>query len=794
MANSNFVVQNGLQVGPTTIWAGNGAITSTSTSPSNLSSDINVTAGNITVSTDNTAQSFITNGSHSTNSTNGQSTPLSDAELVVSKNVNAFVQVVVHNPSNGPSASADFIAYSDLGDNLTGYIDMGIESSGYTNSGFIITNAGDAYILASAPVFASNSAAIGGNLVLATDQASAMNGIIKFSAGGFGASNAVIQAQIVPNDGLYVVGNLYSQMGVVYQGTNAPDTDNNNTLIGGLTTSVNNSSTSPITINHTLYQNFSNQTGPWAYSTDNGNAASIGNRVTSNYYFNGPDIYGFYPYGQIQIDSELINYTGVVYNTGNIQFTGIARAAGGTTAASHNSSAAVVQIYNGLTNASGVFTGNTTNFQQFALKNYGYGSGSSTDLIAYSANGDNLNGWIDLGITGGQFSASQYGITGPDDGYIFMSAPRGTTGNGSIFISTDSSGVQNDIVFTTGGFTTGHERMRITGTSRAGAPAGITVNIATTSTSTTTGAMRIAGGLGVQGNVNVGGNVFINGNISFGGSGTTVTTQNLAVQSPIVFVGNLNPGNSYDLGLVGSYYNGAGNVYTGFAKNHSTGYYQLFDGLTSQPSNTVNWAGTTPAGGSLGNLLVANSTSSSSTTTGALVVTGGTGIGGALFVGGTINATSTILPTANASVNIGSTSAWFNNIYGTSTHALYADLAENYQADKTYSAGTVLMFGGSAEVTVADADTTSVAGIVSTNPAHLMNGGLTGATVVPLALQGRVPCQIIGPVKKGDLMVSAGFGFAKASNNPAVGSVIGKALQDYPSTGKAVIEVVVGRV
>jgi hypothetical protein len=104
------------------------------------------------------------------------------------------------------------------------------------------------------------------------------------------------------------------------------------------------------------------------------------------------------------------------------------------------------------------------------------------------------------------------------------------------------------------------------------------------------------------------------------------------------------------------------------------------------------------------------------------------------------------------------------------------------------------MFGGAAEVTVADADSTAVAGVVSTNPAHLMNGGLTGATVVPLALQGRVPCNVIGPVKKGDLMVSAGHGFAKASSAPKLGSIIGKALYDYPGVSKAVIEVVVGRV
>jgi len=159
----------------------------------------------------------------------------------------------------------------------------------------------------------------------------------------------------------------------------------------------------------------------------------------------------------------------------------------------------------------------------------------------------------------------------------------------------------------------------------------------------------------------------------------------------------------------------------------------------------------------------------------------------------------TVLPSANLTYNLGSTTAYWSTVYGnvfvgTSTSAKYADLAENYQADRTYMAGTVVMFGGSAEVTLADADTPAVAGVVSTNPAHLMNGGLTGSNVIPLALQGRVPCQVVGPVHKGDMMVSAGHGFAKVNNNPAPGTVIGKALQEVTFAGKAVIEVVVGRV
>lgn len=152
-----------------------------------------------------------------------------------------------------------------------------------------------------------------------------------------------------------------------------------------------------------------------------------------------------------------------------------------------------------------------------------------------------------------------------------------------------------------------------------------------------------------------------------------------------------------------------------------------------------------------------------------------------------------LIPSANVTYNLGSSTAWFNTFYGISTQAKYADLAENYMADKSYHAGTVLMFGGTYEVTMADPGTTAVAGVVSTNPAHLMNGQLSGTNVVPLALTGRVPCMVVGPVKKGDMMVSAGFGYAKSSDNPAVGQVIGKALEDFPLQIKGIIEVVVGR-
>jgi hypothetical protein len=187
-----------------------------------------------------------------------------------------------------------------------------------------------------------------------------------------------------------------------------------------------------------------------------------------------------------------------------------------------------------------------------------------------------------------------------------------------------------------------------------------------------------------------------------------------------------------------------------------------------------------------GNIVAASQTISTSETTGALVVVGGAGFSG------NINTSGWIIPTANTTQNLGTITSWWGTFYGVSTQAKYADLAENYQADAAYAPGTVLEFGGEAEVTLAEDGTRRVAGVVSTNPAHLMNGGLTGENVVAIALQGRTPCRVRGTIHKGDMLVSAGAGFARPDNSPQLGAVIGKALENFDGV-EGVIEVVVGR-
>jgi hypothetical protein len=148
---------------------------------------------------------------------------------------------------------------------------------------------------------------------------------------------------------------------------------------------------------------------------------------------------------------------------------------------------------------------------------------------------------------------------------------------------------------------------------------------------------------------------------------------------------------------------------------------------------------------------------------------------------------------ANGVGNIGSAGGFFNTVFAKATSAQYADLAEKYTADADYAPGTVVMFGGTAEVTLCVNEACPrVAGVISTNPSYRMNDGLQSEHTAMVALTGRVPTRVTGTVRKGDIMVSAGNGVARAEALPRVGTVIGKALAD--SEGDAVIEVVVGRV
>ena len=118
-------------------------------------------------------------------------------------------------------------------------------------------------------------------------------------------------------------------------------------------------------------------------------------------------------------------------------------------------------------------------------------------------------------------------------------------------------------------------------------------------------------------------------------------------------------------------------------------------------------------------------------------------------------------------------------------------------ADDVYTPGTVIDFGGNEEVTISTAShSTRVAGVISTKPAYQMNSGLQGENVAIVALTGRVPCQVVGDISKGDRLVTSdlpGVATVLDITKYEPGSIIGKSLEDYNSTNVGTITIVVGR-
>jgi hypothetical protein len=161
---------------------------------------------------------------------------------------------------------------------------------------------------------------------------------------------------------------------------------------------------------------------------------------------------------------------------------------------------------------------------------------------------------------------------------------------------------------------------------------------------------------------------------------------------------------------------------------------------------------------------------------------------------------TTIFTTGNfanrAVVRDGSGNFAANVITATATSAQYADLAENYLADKPYEPGTVLIIGGSAEVTeVTKQNSPAIAGVVSTEPAHLMNSALEGDNVVAVALKGRVPVKVVGAVRKGDVLIASNTpGHAQAApfnGYHAGASAIGVAISENLTSGTGVVEALI---
>jgi hypothetical protein len=172
-----------------------------------------------------------------------------------------------------------------------------------------------------------------------------------------------------------------------------------------------------------------------------------------------------------------------------------------------------------------------------------------------------------------------------------------------------------------------------------------------------------------------------------------------------------------------------------------------------------------------------------------------------IYIGQDVSTTSNVTFSGITITNMYADPVNTTTVYGTWTLAVgasfqstYADLAEWYSADTEYDPGTVLVFGGNAEVTTTnEVNDSRVAGVVTTNPAYVLNQEQQGIRAC-IALQGRVPVKVFGVVQKGDLLTTSNIPeYACKATNPQVGTIIGKALENKNTLGRGIIEVAIGR-
>jgi hypothetical protein len=249
-------------------------------------------------------------------------------------------------------------------------------------------------------------------------------------------------------------------------------------------------------------------------------------------------------------------------------------------------------------------------------------------------------------------------------------------------------------------------------------------------------------------NVSATGNVSA-GNIITAGTGGNITGANVIFVTTLSATGN----------ITGSYIIGNGSQLTGIVSSYGNANVSTL--LSAFGSNNIS-------------------------TTGNIT-------GGNLSVGtGTITVGTIVNSNANGVGNIGSSTTYFNTVFAKATSAQYADLAETYDADADYAPGTVVVFGGEKEITVTTTHADArVAGAISTEPAYLMNSQAVG---LPVALRGRIPVNVIGPVTKGDsLVTSTHQGFAESIGvDQSYGqAVFAKALETNLDPGKKTIITVI---
>jgi hypothetical protein len=298
-----------------------------------------------------------------------------------------------------------------------------------------------------------------------------------------------------------------------------------------------------------------------------------------------------------------------------------------------------------------------------------------------------------------------------------------------------------------------------------------TVGTTLSVTGNTTGGNLLTGGqVSATGNV-IGAN-FI-GNVIPPAGGAVSTTGNVSGGN-ILTGGLISAGGTITsaANITGSYILGNGSQLTGISAAVSV---TKFTNGTSEGNAGSSGGNITFSVGGNANVLVLSSTTA--------------------YFGSDVSVSAIQKTGSNAVGNIGSSANYFNRVFATATTALYADVAERFAADELLEPGTVVELGGLKEITRSQQDLSeNVFGVISTKPAYTMNGGAgEDDTHPPVAMTGRVPVKAIGIIHRGDRLVSAGSGVARAAQpgEATAFNVIGRSLENKHSEELGIIEAIV---
>ena len=408
-------------------------------------------------------------------------------------------------------------------------------------------------------------------------------------------------------------------------------------------------------------------------------------------------------------------------------------------------------IFNGITlwnSGSPVFGGSATNAQ--LLDNL-----DSTDFMRATAN-TATTGTLrinnDLGLFVGTGNAAVISETG-NDGIV-----RSSISGGNLVIQANVGGSTFDVARALGASGT----FAVSNAATVGSTLSVVGNI--TGANLNTGAQVVATGNVTGGNLITAGLITATGAIT---STANVTGGNLRTGGVVSATGNITSAAN----IAGTFFIGNGSQLTGLSLGVSV-------------TKFVNGTSEGNIGDSGGNI---NFNVAGTSNVAVFTTTGG------VFTG--ITTPSIAKSGTNAVGNIGSSSNFFNRVFATATTALYADVAERFAADEVMEPGTVVELGGTKEITRATGELSDqVFGVISTNPAFTMNGGAGEDDTHPaVAMTGRVPVKVIGRVRKGDRLVSAGDGVARAAQPGEITAfnVIGRSLVDKATPELGTIEAIV---